>query len=68
VRDDGQGFDAKSIKRGHYGLTNITERAKKFRGTVDVQSAPGDGTTIHVTLVVPAEGSHVAFLPDMAEA
>jgi signal transduction histidine kinase len=68
VRDDGQGFDATSIKRGHYGLTNITERAKKFRGTIDVQSAPGDGTTIHVTLVIPAEGSHVAFLPDMVEA
>ena len=68
VRDDGEGFDTTSVKRGHYGLTNIMERAKKFRGTIDVQSVLGDGTTVHVTLVVPAEGSHVAFLPDMAEA
>jgi nitrate/nitrite-specific signal transduction histidine kinase len=42
---------------------NIRERAKKFRGTVDIQSAPGAGTTIHVTLVVPSEGSHVALMP-----
>jgi signal transduction histidine kinase len=68
IRDDGQGFDPKKIERGHYGITNISERAKKFRGTIDVQSAPQDGTTVHVTLVVPAEGSHVAFLPDMARA
>lgn len=68
IRDDGDGFDPSVEKRGHYGLTNITERARKFRGTIDVQSAPGDGTTVHVTLVIPSEGSHVAFLPDMVEA
>lgn len=65
VTDDGVGFlikDKKSLQ-GHYGLGNMEARAQKFRGTVDVQSAPGEGTTIYVTLVVPTEGSHVAFLP-----
>ncbi|MCA9550025.1 MAG: sensor histidine kinase [Myxococcales bacterium] len=69
VSDDGVGFDATAKQRsGHYGLTNLLERAKKFRGTMDIQSAPGNGTTVHVTLVVPAEGSHVAFMPDLARA
>jgi two-component system sensor histidine kinase DegS len=69
VSDDGVGFDATvKQKSGHYGLTNLLERAKKFRGTMDIQSAPGNGTTVHVTLVVPAEGSHVAFMPDLARA
>ncbi len=65
ITDDGKGFDAKvKQKSGHYGLTNMAERAKKFRGTVDVQSEPGKGTTVKMALVVPLEGSHVAFLPD----
>ncbi len=64
VADDGKGFDTKAKKKsGHYGLTNLEERCRKFRGTVEVQSAPDEGTTVHVSLVVPAEGSHVAFLP-----
>lgn len=65
VTDDGVGFDPRQKARsGHYGLSNMEERAKKFRGTVEVQSAPGAGTTIHATLVVPSEGSHVAFFPE----
>ena len=59
VADDGIGFDNSSEKVGHYGLVNMQERAKKFRGTLEVQSAPGEGTAIHATLVIPAAGSHV---------
>ena len=69
VTDDGVGFDVASANRkGHYGLTNMKERVRKFRGTVEVQSAPGAGTSVHATLVIPAEGSHVAFVPDSAPA
>lgn len=64
VQDDGVGFDTGVEKRGHYGLVNMVERVRKFRGTVDVQSAPGAGTTVHATMVIPSEGSHVAFLPE----
>lgn len=67
IADDGVGFDVSAHdERGHYGLTNMEERAKKFRGTIEVQSAPGKGTTVHATLVIPAEGSHVAFMPESA--
>ena len=41
---------------------------RSLRGTLDIQSAVGEGTTVHVTLVVPAEGSHVAFMPDIQQA
>lgn len=63
VSDDGVGFDTKKKKVGHYGLVNMVERARKFRGTVDVQSAPGAGVTAHVSLVIPTEGSHIAVMP-----
>jgi nitrate/nitrite-specific signal transduction histidine kinase len=45
---------------------NIHERAKKFRGTVEIQSAPGAGTQIHVAIVIPLEGSHVQLMPQKA--
>ncbi len=67
VSDDGVGFDTTTPKHGHYGMTNMFERAKKFRGTVDLQSAPGAGTTVHVSLVIPLEGSHVQLLPQPNE-
>jgi two-component system sensor histidine kinase DegS len=66
VSDDGKGFDTSAKKIGHYGLTNIHERAKKFRGTVEIQSAPGAGTQIHVAIVIPLEGSHVQLMPQKA--
>ena len=50
VTDDGIGFDVNIRARsGHYGLTNMQERVRKFRGTVEVQSAVGAGTTVHAT-------------------
>lgn len=64
VEDDGVGFDPKKAERpGHYGLTNLHERARKFRGRVELRSTPGEGATVEVSLAIPAEGSHVAFLP-----
>ncbi|MBI2373913.1 MAG: sensor histidine kinase [Deltaproteobacteria bacterium] len=63
ISDDGVGFDASKKRPGHYGLVSMGERVRKFRGTVDVQSALGAGTTVHVTMVIPIEGSHVALMP-----
>ncbi len=55
VRDDGRGFavegDAKSPP-GHYGLTGMRERAAAIKGTLDVTSESGGGTTVR--LRVPA--------------
>ncbi len=65
VSDDGVGFDGDARpRRGHYGLANMHERAKRFRGAVEVQSAEGEGTTVHTTLIIPSEGSHVAPMPE----
>lgn len=54
VEDDGVGFDATdtaSLRReGHYGLSNICERANGMGGAVDWHSAPGQGTTLTVTI------------------
>lgn len=53
VQDDGLGFhpaDAPGLKEGHFGLLGISERAKRFKGTLMVHSAPGNGTCLEVTI------------------
>ncbi|MFD1730826.1 sensor histidine kinase [Deinococcus malanensis] len=52
VRDDGRGFDPSSQGRGTLGQRSMRERAAGAGGTLDVQSAPGEGTI--VTLRLPA--------------
>lgn len=53
IKDDGRGFDPKLRPHGHYGLLNMRERATKVAGEVEVESAPGQGTRI--TLSVATE-------------
>ncbi|GAA2490309.1 sensor histidine kinase [Terrabacter carboxydivorans] len=51
VQDEGDGFDLAAV-RGHtggYGLTSMEERASSVRGALNIDSAPGRGTTVAVT-------------------
>ncbi len=55
IKDDGKGFDLESAresasKRASFGLQNFGERAQLIDGTVDIDSAPGQGTAIMITL------------------
>ncbi len=56
VRDDGRGFDpaARSIRSRRLGLTSMRERARALGGSLSVESAPGEGTTVRVE--VPDDG------------
>ena len=49
VQDDGQGFEPATAERG-MGLRNLEERAQALRGRCAVESAPGAGTTVSVTI------------------
>ena len=56
VADDGVGFDTQEVlgnyeSRGSLGMINMRERAELISGSLDLKSAPGQGTTI--TLVTP---------------
>ncbi len=53
IADDGRGFRPASDKG--MGLLGIEERVGRLSGHLDVTSLPGRGTTIQVTLPVPAE-------------
>jgi signal transduction histidine kinase len=55
VHDDGVGFDAASPGKGRsLGLASMRERVRLANGTLDIETAPGQGTAIIAW--VPAEG------------
>jgi signal transduction histidine kinase len=48
IADDGRGFDPEAVQQGH-GLSNLAERAAELGGVCEIESAPGDGTTVRLT-------------------
>jgi two-component system CheB/CheR fusion protein len=51
IEDDGAGFDPQHVKgKGGLGLVSITERTRIMGGTVSLESRPGDGTRISLTI------------------
>ena len=54
VRDDGMGFDpvaaTATVRAGHIGLVSVRERVEALGGALLLESAPGAGTTAHVTI------------------
>jgi signal transduction histidine kinase len=55
VEDDGRGFDASAPALGRMGLEGMRERATLVGGTFDIESIPGIGTTVIVS--IPVGGS-----------
>ncbi|RYZ22306.1 MAG: hypothetical protein EOO16_09745 [Chitinophagaceae bacterium] len=54
VTDNGRGFNP-SARRGGMGLNNIRSRARALGGSLRVESAPGKGCSLQVTLPIPPE-------------
>jgi signal transduction histidine kinase len=51
VADDGQGFDLARIgAKGGLGLISMQERADRIGGQLVIQSAPGEGTSVRVSV------------------
>jgi signal transduction histidine kinase len=61
IRDDGRGFDITKRAPG-FGLQGMKERAEALGGRLDMESAPGEGTTIavQVPLGPPAAAGGIA--------
>ncbi|MEU3608821.1 sensor histidine kinase [Streptomyces sp. NPDC035033] len=60
VVDDGKGFDPEAVRPsgdgGGFGLPAMRSRAESLGGTFTVESAPGQGTAVAVTLPLPGGG------------
>ena len=61
VEDDGRGFEAHDVRDDALGVVGMRERVALVGGTLEVESAPGAGTT--VAAYVPVAGWAGAALP-----
>lgn len=57
VQDDGVGFDPAQAAQqagmeGGFGLVSLRERASQLGGRLEVESAPGEGTTVVISLPI----------------
>jgi signal transduction histidine kinase len=55
VQDEGPGFDMNAIssnyaERGSLGIINMQDRARLVEGNVVIDSAPGQGTRVRLTV------------------
>jgi signal transduction histidine kinase len=50
IEDDGAGFDPDRVRQGALGLVGIRERVALLGGRFEVESAPGEGTTLVIEL------------------
>lgn len=58
VRDNGEGFDPASApgpEEGHFGLQGIRERMEAANGSVEIESSPGEGTRVVISMPAPAD-------------
>lgn len=58
TRDDGQGFDAPAVLRTPWqdrglGLAGMQERVTLLNGSIKIESQPGEGTRIEISMPVP---------------
>ncbi len=54
IEDDGVGFDASAVGQGAarpgMGLRGVRDRVEALGGTLDIRSAPGQGSTLAITI------------------
>jgi signal transduction histidine kinase len=55
IEDDGIGFDPAAPRQGHYGIVGLHEQAQLIGAHLRIDSAPGRGTTLTITLRMTPE-------------
>lgn len=60
IKDDGNGFDTSNRRKG-VGITNMISRASLFDGKVKIESEPGKGCSLQVTLQLKSKPHVVSY-------
>jgi signal transduction histidine kinase len=65
VRDNGKGFPVPQqlgmlLEADHFGLVGVRERVELLHGTLEIDSAPGSGTTLRARIPVQSNSSGAA--------
>ena len=63
ICDDGTGFtrgQELGANQGHFGLVGMRERIERLDGTLQIESAPGRGTTVRIEVPLRSYDETVA--------
>jgi PAS domain S-box-containing protein len=61
VVDDGEGFDVRAALLGHgLGLVSMQERLRLINGELHIESSPGSGTTIRVSVLLRPDAADIS--------
>ena len=55
VKDNGKGFDTENVREGSFGLIGMKERIDLLKGTINISSVVGKGTTVLMKIPLPLE-------------
>lgn len=58
ITDDGKGFDHKNLDQTGLGFTSMKERTEKLQGKFKIESAPGEGTVLTITIPMANNPTH----------
>ncbi len=53
IEDNGIGFDPQQSRPGHYGIVGLREQAELIGAQLNIDSVPGQGTTLRIVLRLP---------------
>ena len=55
VKDTGIGFDPNTLKNHSFGITGMQERVDILKGTLEIESSEGNGTSIYLKIPLHCE-------------
>jgi signal transduction histidine kinase len=67
VQDDGKGFVPAAKGGAGFGLAGMRERVESLQGSCSIESVPGEGTTISVSLPVLGTATSETRIPGAAQ-
>ncbi|MER1957449.1 MAG: sensor histidine kinase [Solibacillus sp.] len=59
VKDNGKGFDTDNVREGSFGIIGMKERIDLLKGTINISSAVGKGTTVLMKIPLPIEEEEI---------
>ena len=59
VKDNGKGFDTDNVREGSFGIIGMKERIDLLKGTINISSAVGKGTTVLMKIPLPIEDEEI---------
>ena len=59
VKDNGKGFDTENVREGSFGIIGMKERIDLLKGTINISSVVGKGTTVLMKIPLPLEDEEI---------